>query len=259
MGESTGSVLDLGMARKDVAWKSYAAWSRWERDEGAGGDEKRAEAVDRIVQWIVQGTLSGLLDLSGLGLASLPPELPKYLAKLDFSDNKTSAAGTDEGAGPQNVFEPPPGLKLLSINGNGLKSLPDVTELIELSADNNEIETINHDWGHLIRKVSLRNNRLDSVDALTSPPLEELDVAENNIRTVSDRLVSLLVSGCKVNIADNPLSEDEYARIAALSEAAKAPELRDYQRRKLKLLKPDMTGGAESGGHEKRCGECQFF
>jgi Leucine-rich repeat (LRR) protein len=245
MEASTGPVQDIGGSRNE-AWKGYAAWSRWERDKGAGGDEKRTETVDRIVRWIVQGTLNELLDLSGLGLASLPPELPKHLVRLDFSGNKASAAATDKGARPQHVFEPPPRLRMLSINGNGLKSLPHIAGLRELSADNNEIESINHDWGNLIRKVSLRNNRLNSVDALTAPPLEELDVAGNNIRTVSDHLVSLLVSGCKVTIADNPLSGDEYARIAALSDAAKAPELRDYQRRKLKLLRPDMTDGAEA-------------
>lgn len=62
-------------------------WNDWAIAVRGGPTEKRAEAVARMRAWIQLNDPEATLDLSGLGLTTLPPFLPDNITILDASNN----------------------------------------------------------------------------------------------------------------------------------------------------------------------------
>lgn len=87
-------------------------WLQWSMEASDGSGEHRDLALLRLIACEESGSYS--LDLSGLGLTSLPDNLPQHITELNASDNKLTLL-------PENL---PPDLRVIELNNN---PLPDAT------------------------------------------------------------------------------------------------------------------------------------
>ena len=120
-------------------------------------EDGNKEALARIAK--VKANKAQVLNLSGLGLTTIPPEVFELtnLKQLFLDSNKLTDL-------PQNVGQLT-NLKVLSLSGNRLTTLP--PELFELSGitglwlDNNSLTAFPPDLGKLIKaKIGYYNNPL---------------------------------------------------------------------------------------------------
>jgi hypothetical protein len=122
----------------------------------AASEENGAKAIAVIKSWLAKGSNTTILNLSELGLQSLPP-LPQGLEKLMAHHNRLSSV-------PENQL--PASLKAIDIHNNQITALPEalpITNLRLLNAANNQIQSLS--GGALILhpdcKVYLRGNAID--------------------------------------------------------------------------------------------------
>uniref|UniRef100_G1U2K1 Leucine rich repeats and transmembrane domains 2 n=1 Tax=Oryctolagus cuniculus TaxID=9986 RepID=G1U2K1_RABIT len=143
------------------------------------------------------------VDCSGLGLTTVPPDVPATTRTLLLLNNKLSTL-------PSWTFANLSSLQRLDLSNNFLDQLPrsifeDLTNLTELQLRNNSIRTLDRDLlqhvpllRHLdlsinglaqlppglfdglpaLRSLSLRSNRLQSLDRLTFEPLASLQLLQ---------------------------------------------------------------------------------
>lgn len=143
------------------------------------------------------------VDCSGLGLTTVPPDVPAATQSLLLLNNKLSAL-------PSWAFANLSSLQRLDLSNNFLDQLPrsvfqDLVNLTELQLRNNSIRTLDRDLlqhsprlRHLdlsinglaqlpqglfdgllaLRSLSLRSNRLQSLDRLTFEPLASLQLLQ---------------------------------------------------------------------------------
>lgn len=143
------------------------------------------------------------VDCSGLGLTTVPPDVPAATQSLLLLNNKLSAL-------PSWAFANLSNLQRLDLSNNFLDQLPrsifqDLVNLTELQLRNNSIRTLDRDLlqhapllRHLdlsinglaqlppglfdgllaLRSLSLRSNRLQSLDRLTFEPLASLQLLQ---------------------------------------------------------------------------------
>lgn len=143
------------------------------------------------------------VDCSGLGLTTVPPDVPATTQSLLLLNNKLSAL-------PSWAFANLSNLQRLDLSNNFLDQLPrsifeDLVNLTELQLRNNSIRTLDRDLlqrspllRHLdlsinglaqlppglfdgllaLRSLSLRSNRLQSLDRLTFEPLASLQLLQ---------------------------------------------------------------------------------
>lgn len=136
----------------------------------AASEENGARATAVIKTWLAKGSSTAILDLSNLGLQSLPP-LPQGLEKLLANHNQLSAV-------PENHL--PASLKAIDLHNNRLTALPEtlpVANLRLLIAANNKIQSLSGDALilHPDCEVYLRGNPLDEslLHKLYGPELDE--------------------------------------------------------------------------------------
>jgi len=136
----------------------------------AASEENGSKAIEVIKSWLAKGNKTAILNLSELGLQSLPP-LPQGLEKLMAHHNRLSAI-------PENQL--PPGLKAIDIHSNQITALPEalpIANLRLLNAANNQIRSLS--GGALILhpdcKLYLRGNPIDEsvLCKLYGPELNE--------------------------------------------------------------------------------------
>ena len=136
----------------------------------AASEENGGKAIAVIKSWLAKGNNTAILNLSELGLQSLPP-LPEGLEKLMAHHNRLSAI-------PENQL--PASLQAIDIHSNQITALPEalpVTNLRLLNAANNQIHSLS--GGALILhpdcKVYLRGNQIDEsvLCKLYGPELNE--------------------------------------------------------------------------------------
>lgn len=133
--------------------------------------------------------LEQYVDCSRKNLVSLP-KIPKWVEKLDLSSNKLNGNIT-------NGFDKYVNLKVLKLNKNSLKSIPDLTELKhveEVSLNRNNIGTI--DVGHFSKNSSIKvlhinSNKIEiirrgALDHLTH--LIDLKLNRNEIKNLPNQL-----------------------------------------------------------------------
>lgn len=221
-----GKPASMG-GEKAEAWQGYAAWSEWARTKTSDG-ERRGEAMRRIMDWTADGNLSQPLDLSGLGLTSLPPHLPSRALTVKLDRNRLSASVEQVGEVLQQ-------LKLttdISITHNGLTSLPRLGPNVKtLHADDNAIETLGGALPSDLVTITLRNNRLTSLGEALPFSVRTIDARGNPIDTIDSGVMSLQISGCRLDIDDRRLSEETRSLVEALGKASssKLPAYRDQK------------------------------
>jgi len=131
--------------------KYLASLDRWATTEDNG-----LLAVSNIKQWLDNGNINAILDISNMKLKSLPP-LPGNLKKLKAGNNELASI-------PENHL--PATLEAIDIHGNQLTSLPEsmpISQLKLLNAADNELTglpLIAHNL-HRECKVYLGKNSID--------------------------------------------------------------------------------------------------
>ena len=108
------SLLAQLPTRQKSTEEYFAEWDGWAQAGGASSGN-RTEAVSRMKIWLDNNQTDEPLNLNGLGLSSLPDNLPPTLHTLYVRSNQLSSL-------PDNL---PPTLHTLYASDNQLSSLPD--------------------------------------------------------------------------------------------------------------------------------------
>ncbi|MDZ5641848.1 NEL-type E3 ubiquitin ligase domain-containing protein, partial [Enterobacter sp. A103] len=145
-------------------------WEAWEGSVSGTERINRHIAVTRIIQaWETHSTT---LDLSGLELTSLPPELPSSITELNLENNQLHEW-------PEHL---PPNLQRLRLGFNNLSVIPNDINLPlrELSLEYNNLNTTPSHWPNTLVRLTVFNNQLISIDNLPQG-LRYLSVNNNQL------------------------------------------------------------------------------
>lgn len=149
-----------------------AEWRLWASEAGTEVEQRsRARAVTRLRACLIGGETG--LDLSGLGLTSLPEHLPPLVTRLNVSDNQLTT----------------------------MPNLP--SSLTGLDARNNRLTTLPPDLSSSLTYLYVRNNRLRTLPDLPSS-LTYLHVGDNPLTTLPETLLQLS-SMSQIYLGSHPL------------------------------------------------------
>jgi Leucine-rich repeat (LRR) protein len=191
---------------------------------------------DQIKAWLKDpanaAQLNGVqtLDLSGLELRAIPPEISALtqLQYLHLSDNQISSIPNSLGNLPllqqldlarNQISSIPdslsnlPQLKVLNLANNQMISIPDsfskLSQLKSLGLINNQMISIPDSFSNLLqlRVLNLANNQISRIpDSLSNLQLQVLILKGNHISSVPDSLRKLSVNPIqRLDFNDNPL------------------------------------------------------
>jgi Leucine-rich repeat (LRR) protein len=207
-------------------------------------EEGLAETHRRIAEAVRRGDLD--LDLSGLGLASLPPEIGQLasLQSLHLADNRLASLPPEIGKIAN--------LQSLDLSNNQLASLPpEIVQLAHLwwlDLSNNQLATLPREIGRLanLQWLYLASNQLDSL-----PPeigrinrLQWLYLENNQL----DNLPPEIGRINELQLSGNPLSALPREVVSQGITAIKAYLLGQIgQRKRPSRAKLILVGGAEFG------------
>jgi Leucine-rich repeat (LRR) protein len=151
-------------------------------------DMSRTEAVRRIEQAIEEQLTK--LDLSGLELKEVPPEIGKCTHLIDLDLSKNQITSIPEAIGLMS------NIKWLNLNSNQITSIPpaigQMSSLIGLNLDNNQITSIPKEIEHLsnLDCLLLKGNKITlipkkAIEQLSNLKLTWLDISRNPVIKVS--------------------------------------------------------------------------
>jgi Leucine-rich repeat (LRR) protein len=197
---------NLSSVHRLEAWNAKVL-NPWVKEGQLG--EKRAEAAERILKTVKEFEKDPLgrsvsLDLSGLGLSSLPEGLVTItnVTQLNLSKNQLTEL-------PEEVGQPPSRIQDLNVAHNRLKALPkalfESRDLDKLDASQNEIAELSvegREWS--VKKFSdlnLSHNKIVTVSLLCME-LKNLDLSHNLLKKWQPW--KLKVTEC-LNLSDNRL------------------------------------------------------
>ncbi|WOH80247.1 NEL-type E3 ubiquitin ligase domain-containing protein [Bradyrhizobium sp. BEA-2-5] len=154
----------------------------WVCEERQTEDEDRQEAARRIRAWAEAGDVYARLELSDLGLTTLPAAFPPGLQSLNVSDNAL-------------VYLPDPlpaGLRMLTASGNRLSSLPDAlpTQLQSLEVGSNRLTRLPETLPEGLLTLAVGSCSLTSLPDTLPAGLQDLDVRGNLLTSLPDALPS---------------------------------------------------------------------
>ena len=135
------------------------------------------------------------LDLSGLGLTSLPENLLNQIQELDVSDNKLTSL-------PENL---PASLQYLYVSDNKLTSLPEnlPDQLQYLDASKNRLTSLPENLPASLQKLDTSKNRLTSLPKRLPDRLQYLDASKNRLTSLPENLPGHLQ---QLNVSKNRLT-----------------------------------------------------
>lgn len=159
-----------------------AQWKAW-AEKGAA-DEGRKEALRRL-ELLLPGNRENLgqstkLDLSNLGLSSLPEPLPSWICDLDVSANKLDKL-------PQKL---PNSLQKLNVSENRLVDLPQKLpdSLQKLVAFANNLISLPEKLPESLTYLAVSNNQLATLPPTLPNSLEELYAFDNRLESLPPKL-----------------------------------------------------------------------
>jgi hypothetical protein len=176
-----------------------ALFSMWDNWAGTGGTgENRAEAIARLKAWTERSQPDRLLDLSGLGLTSLPGHLPDDVRELAVGGNKLS------GLPPL-----PVSLRHLDAHNNQLTSLPALPDSIEvIEVHDNQLTHLSPRLPFGLRELYVESNRLESLPDPLPATLGSLFAHSNQLShlpTLPDTIEVIEVHGNRLTCLPSTL------------------------------------------------------
>jgi len=149
----------------------FSIWDDWQKKSKEGAGEQRDVCVARMKDCLQRNTLE--LEINGLGLTELPPELPPNITLLNAMGNRVTTLPA--------VW--PAGITRLDVSYNQLTVLSALPEkLRNLDACFNQINHLSALLPHKIIMLDLSNNNLDALPETLPPFLRTLYVNDNVIR-----------------------------------------------------------------------------
>lgn len=174
--------------------KQLAAWANAPFPPAAIERRNVEIAVTRIHAWLTKGNPFERLDLSELGLRTVPP-LPDGLTYLDLSMNAIAGLPAKW----------PDTLCSLTLAVNQLTSLatrfPESLE--HLDASFNLLRDLPENLPHRLLTTDASRNRLETVPETLPVSLTHIDLRDNLIDMVP-ATIFLLTAACEINLEDNP-------------------------------------------------------
>lgn len=152
------------------------SWSSWVNAAVDPKEKIQRQAVFEHLEYqFVHGETD--LNLSRLGLTSLPERLIYMLTTLDVSDNKLTEL-------PEHL---PTSLKNLYANNSTLSKLPDnlPLRLVHLEVNNNKLVTFPDDLPNGLKTLSVRNNLLTRLPIPSDLPTVSWFRADGNLQPLS--------------------------------------------------------------------------
>lgn len=184
------SAADGEGAAPSPGWQPARHWRTWAQAERASG-ARCAVAIQRIQAFLDRVAIGAdTLDLSGLGLTSLPPHMPATVIHLSLSNNGFSAL-------PPNL---PPLLKSLELDHNRLEALsgPFPESLQRLDLSHNRLQSVSDDLPASLTRLNLDHNRIETLPASLPASLQVLQASGNLLRRLPATLPPALI-GLDVN------------------------------------------------------------
>lgn len=204
----------------DVAC-TVSSWEDWGRAGSLG--ERRSVAVSRLKACLVSDDTD--LDLSELGLSTLPDYLPESLARLDVSYNSLTSLPARLPSlliclvAGFNVLEDlpdrlPPSLLFLSVDNNCLSMLPKALPagLLGLDADNNLLTHLPNALPATLVTLRAGQNNLIILPSSLPHSLEGLDLSDNLLAEFPFVIMDL--RGCVVHVSRNDFSQEVLQQLA---------------------------------------------
>ena len=135
------------------------------------------------------------LDLSRLGLTSLPENLPDQIQELNVFNNQLASL-------PENL---PDQIQELNVSRNRLTSLPEnlPDQLQKLNAAHNQLTSLPENLPDQFQKLNVAHNRLTSLPENLPDQFQKLNVAHNRLTSLPENLPDQLK---KLNVAHNQLT-----------------------------------------------------
>ena len=187
----SATLAENALLAEVVQASQWSVWAYAERDSGANC----TEAIRRMKAFLSDAT-SGAneLDLSGLRLKNLPPNMPAEVRHLDVSNNALAELPPDL----------PHLLQRLSLDHNKLKKLcgPLPRFLRQISATHNQIRQVASDLPASITKLRLNYNEIETLPESLPVNLDLLNVHHNLLLRLPNTLPPWLI---ELNAAHNQL------------------------------------------------------
>lgn len=183
-----------GKVRPRTPQEYLAHWRAWV-DASPSQEEHRSQALTRILQWQDPRFQINTLDLSGLGLTSLPDYLPDAVKILSISCNKLTAL-------PETL---PSSIDWLFASDNHLSHLPvRLPQNLELLwVANNHLTSIPGNLPDSIIECGLQSNRLTSLPDKLPENLNVLKLDDNQLSRLPETLPAALL---RLSVSDNRLT-----------------------------------------------------
>lgn len=159
------------------------AWKTWE-ESGQEAGQSRDIAVKRLEECLKRN--ASFLDLSNLGLTSLPEKLPPGVTSLNISENKLTQL-------PKNL---PSQLETLVVSNNALASLPKdlPSRLKSLDASHNSLTSLPDRLPFTLISINVSYNQLSHLPEMLPFELISLDVSDNPLTHLPEKIPHTLRS-----------------------------------------------------------------
>lgn len=159
-------------------------WNAWAQADDIAPNENRKAAYERMEEWLNANRPDAPLDLSGLGLTSLPNKWPDSLQRLRVEYNELTNL-------PESL---PTSLQDLDASNNQLTSLPEnlPTSLQSLIVTDNQLSSLPENLPDSLCDLKLQYNQLSSLPERLPESLEILNVSNNQLTKLPEALPKLL-------------------------------------------------------------------
>lgn len=223
---------DISMPIKDKtpANEIRSLWKNWSRNGKVG--EHRDIAYQRLKDCMKRQARE--LDLSNLGLTSLPPILPTYVDTLNLANNNLeelpSVILAQRNLVELNISsnqiteitEFPSSIIFLGLSHNRLTTLPELPRELEMLYINNNELTMLPALPETLTILDVSNNQLSELPELPRDNIREVNARNNNISNIPDSILNL-TSETRINLRHNPLTTETVFNIVSLRYIARNP------------------------------------
>ncbi|MTC25644.1 hypothetical protein GKR76_02900, partial [Providencia alcalifaciens] len=199
-------------------------WKTWSHSGEPG--ENRNIAYERLKDCMKRQARE--LDLSSLGLTSLPSMLPACVDSLNLANNNLAtlplAILAQRNLVELNISsnqiteitELPNSIIFLGLSHNRLTTLPELPRELEMLYINNNELTMLPALPETLTILDISNNRLSELPELPRDNIRDVNARNNNISNIPNSVLQL-TSAAQINLRHNPLTDQAVLNIVSAS------------------------------------------